>query len=94
MDIPSSKKFALDRGEQLSKGVWSSFESILLDEVCFSLKQENDNTAIAKLYNDIVDYSTSSYSVVALPSNIVFRSKSLLEITSKINYTATHTLND
>ena len=92
MDIPSSKRFAQERGELMSQAIWSSFESIVLTEICNSLQQENDNNVIAKLYNELVQYSTSSYCLLALPPDIVFREKSLREIISKINYTAAHNI--
>jgi len=92
IDIPSSKRFAQERGELMSQAIWSSFESIVLTEICNSLQQENDNNVIAKLYNELVQYSTSSYCLLALPPDIVFREKSLREITSKINYTAAHNI--
>ena len=91
IDIPSSKRFAQERGEHISEGIWSSFESTVLHDICTSLQQETDSGIITKLYNDIVYYSTSSYCLVALPSDVVFRKKSILQITSKINYTAVHT---
>ena len=31
--IPTSKRFAVDREENLSTSVWSDFESIVLDEI-------------------------------------------------------------
>ena len=89
MELPKSKIFAQERGEHISQAIWSSFESTVLHEV---RQHENDSKTVAKLYNDIVYYSTSSYSVAALPSDVVFRKKSIGEITSKINYTEQHTV--
>ena len=33
-EIPSSKRFALARGQSLSTAVWSDFESIVITEIC------------------------------------------------------------
>ena len=59
IDIPSSKRFAQERGECMSQAIWSNFEPIVLHEICTSLRQESDNSMIAKLYNDVVYYSTT-----------------------------------
>ena len=88
INIPSSKRFAQERGECMSQAIWSNFESIVLHEICTSLQQESDNSMIAKLYNDVVYYSTTSICLFTLPQDIVFRKKSQGEISSKINYTA------
>ena len=60
MEIPSSKKFAVHRGEVVSEAVWSSFESIVLDEL--SKSPDVESADIPKLYNDIVCYSTCNFS--------------------------------
>jgi len=52
-EIPSSKEFALNRGESPSTAVWSDFESMVLAGIC-ALDQQGD---IIILYNDIVYYS-------------------------------------
>jgi len=51
-EIPSSKKFALNRGESLSTVLWADFESMVLAEIC-ALDRQGD---IIILYN-IVYYS-------------------------------------
>ena len=38
VEIPQSKKIAWDRGEELTQGTWSSFESIVLEEVHLKCK--------------------------------------------------------
>ena len=57
VEIPPSKRFAVDRGdhEAVSEAVWFSFESIVLDELCKSPDVESID--ITKLYNDILYYS-------------------------------------
>ena len=76
----------------MSKAIWSTFESIVLHEVCASLCEERDDNVATKLYNDLVYYSTSSFCIIPLSSDMVFRNKTLGEITSKVNYTASHTV--
>ena len=49
-EIPSSKKFAVDRGEGVSEAVWSSFESIVLDELCKS--PDVKSADIPNVHND------------------------------------------
>ena len=73
-DIPSSKRFAEDRQKKISKGPWSEFESLLLNQV-ISKFLPDDLAAITKLYNDVVYYSTSPFSIYPLPSDIVLRKK-------------------
>ena len=51
-EIPSSKKFAPNRGELLSTAHWADFESMVLAEIC-ALDQQGD---IIILHN-IVYYS-------------------------------------
>ena len=75
INIPSSKRLAQERGECMSQAIWSNFESIVLHEICTSLRQESDNSMIAKLYNDVVYYSTTSICLFTLPQDIVFRKK-------------------
>ena len=85
-EIPSSKRFALDRGESLSKGTWSDFETIVIDEICkLSRKQQLDKN-ITEAYNNIVYYSKSTFCTIPLESTIVFREKTSAQISSKIAY--------
>lgn len=91
VEIPKSKRFAEERGEIMSAAIWSHFETILLNELCTTLLDQPTNEVITQVYNDIVDYSTSSFCLAVLPDDIVLRKKTLNEITSKINYTAHHT---
>ena len=80
VDVPTSKRFALERSELLSEAIWSDFESIVLHEICSKLE---DNNEILKLYNDIVDYSKTTYCLYPLPQDVVFRSKSAAQISCK-----------
>ena len=34
VELPHSKNFSKDRGEDITLGVWSAFEAIVLEEVC------------------------------------------------------------
>lgn len=81
VDIPQSKKFAQERGEETSHGIWSNFESIVLEQVCLKCKEGCED--MTKLYNDIVYYSQTSYCVVRLPPCAVFREKNERQIRSK-----------
>lgn len=60
-DIPSSKRFAEDRHEELVKGVWSDIEAMLLNEIitkAFPDGQHSDRDLehITKLFNEVVYY--------------------------------------
>lgn len=95
VDIPDSKRFAESRGESISMSTWSDFEALVLSEVVkhFSENEEcHTYPNITKLYNDIVYYSTSSYCIHSLPPNLVFRGKSINEVTGKIKYMSSHTI--
>ena len=76
--LPSSKKFALDRGEFLSTSLWSDFESIVLNEILNVVEEGNAESDVTKLYNDTV------YCAVPLMQSILFREKSKEQIKSKI----------
>ena len=84
-NIPSSKHFAQERGEKLSEAVWFTFESLVLHEVCALLKKA-DIHIITKTYTDIVSYCISLFCAATLPK-VVFRSKTVSQVQSKINYT-------
>lgn len=70
----------------MSRATWSNLETILLSELCTTLQDQYDNEVITKVYNDIVDYSTTSFCSVILPDDVVLRKKTLNEVTSKIKY--------
>ena len=80
MDFPKSKQFADSRREAIAKGTWSDFETIILYEIISTCSPDNIDE-IRKLYSDVLDYSTDSYCVLPLPSNVVFTSKTGTEIT-------------
>ena len=82
--LPSSKKFALDRGESLSTSLWSDFESIVLNEILNVVEEGNAQSDVTKLYNDTVYYSKSSFCAFPVMQNIVFREKTKQQINSKI----------
>ena len=81
--VPSSKKFAEDRGETVESGVWSTFESIVLHEIQ-QIVEENVNPDPMNMYNDVRNYATSTFCTVPLPENALFRSKSSAQINGKI----------
>ena len=85
--LPHSKDFAEERGEKLSEGSWSTFESLVIHEVCIE-HRESDIGTITKTYNDIVSYSNAVYCIAALPLNVVFRSKAETQVQSKIVHAA------
>ena len=60
----------------------------MLHEVCALLKKA-DIHIITKTYTDIVSYCTSLFCVATLPK-VVFRSKTVSRVQSKINYTESH----
>ena len=88
VEIPSSKKFSVDRGEVVSEAVWSSFESIVLDELCKTPDVESAD--IPKLYNDNVCYSTCNFCTMPLQDDVLFENKTTQKIQSKIKYNAEH----
>ena len=65
------KSFQLiDRGEVVSEAVWSSFESIVLDELCKT--PDVESAVISKLHNDIVCYSTCNFCTMPLQDDVLF----------------------
>lgn len=89
VDVPNSKRFAEQRKEAISMGVWSDFESIILNQI-ISMSSFEDMESVDKLYNDIVDYCNASYCTVPLPPGIVFTKKSTKQISSKIEHNKAH----
>ena len=87
VEIPSSKKFSVDRGEVVSEAVWSSFESIVLDELC---KTPDVESAVISKLHDIVCYSTCNFCTILLQDDVLFRNKTTQKIQSKIKYNAEH----
>ena len=83
--LPTSKKFAEDKGEELSAGVWSNLESILLKEIIKASKI-NESIIPHKLYNDIVCYANSNFCTVTTHVHelTVLRKKTNAQIQSKL----------
>jgi hypothetical protein len=84
ISIPSSKKFAMQRGESLSRSTWSKFETIVLTELTRVADFEGGN--LTKLYNDTVSYAKSSFCAVPLEDDTVFREKTKAQIDSKLAF--------
>lgn len=82
VEIPDSKKFAIDRGESMSNAIWSDFEAIVLSEVC----AHGEDTESTKLYNDIVYFAKSRFCTNHLPQNVVFREKTREQIQYKLQF--------
>ena len=82
VEIPDSKKFAIDRGESMSNAIWSDFEAIVLSEVC----AHGEDTESTKLYNDIVYFAKSKFCTNHLPQNVVFREKTREQIQYKLQF--------
>ena len=85
LQLPTSKKFAIDRGESLSDAIWSDFETIIVMEVSQS-SEYKDASTITKLYNDIVYYSSSLFCSCPLPHSVVFREKTIHQVQSKVQH--------
>ena len=77
MSLPSSKRFAVDRNEDVAKGQWSEFETITLYEIVSTEKNVGE---IKKVYNDVVDYSIAPYCEHKLPT------KTESQVASKLKY--------
>ena len=50
--LPTSKRFALERKEEVNETIWSTFETIVLHEVLRCVT--NETRVIHKVYNDLV----------------------------------------
>ena len=89
VDITCSKKFASDSGEDISHGVWSNFETLVVNEIvatlCYS-KSIYDASTVTSVYNNVHYYSTASFCMLPLPDNVVFRSKSARKIDARLKY--------
>lgn len=87
--MPSSKRFAEERGELVEAGSWSNFESIVLNQI-YQILEKDQNVDAIKLYGDVVYYAHSNFCTSPLPDNIVFRMKSSNQVTSKLSYIKGH----
>lgn len=89
LDVPSCKKYANERGESINLGIWSKFETLVIMEIVAGLsysKLSYDTENVRHIFNDIVYYSTTSFCVLPLPDNIVFRSKTYGQIEAKLKH--------
>lgn len=84
--LPTSKRFAVDRGESLSTSIWSDFESIILDEILSNHQDALSTTDITNTYNSIVYYSKSTFCSIPLEAGIIFREKTNNQISSRIEF--------
>ena len=88
-DIPTSKRFAVERGESLSNGSWSDFESIVLEEIMMH-HQDAAAIDITNTYNKIVYYSKSTFCNTPLQKDVVFRQKTTTQVNNKMQYVKKH----
>ena len=84
-DIPSAKRFAVDRGETLPSSIWSDFETIVLS-VLTEAEKDGDVSIIAKLYNNVVYYSSALFCQNPIPPSIIFRHKSENQVQAKLQH--------
>ena len=84
--VPSSKKFALERKEEINETVWSTFEIIVLHEVVKCVSISMNEISMHKVYNDVVYYASSPFSMYFLPKDIIFREKSDKQIHAKLHH--------
>ena len=88
-DLPCSKKFASDIGEDVAHGAWSNFETLTVNEIVVTLsysKSIYDANTVTSVYNNIHCYSNAPFCVLPLPANVVFRSKTLRQVDAKLKY--------
>ena len=88
IEIPSSKKFAIERGEVLPANIWSTFETILLSEL--QNIEDIEELDTFQLYNEIVNYSKSNFCTVPLDDEVVLRNKTATQIASKLKHMHEH----
>ena len=89
MDIPCSKKFASNSGEDIAHGVWSNFETLVVHEIVVTLsysKSIYDVSTVTSIYNNVHYYSTAPFCMLPLPDNVVFRSKRTRQVDAKLKY--------
>ena len=83
-ELPTQKRFAENRSHALREGVWSDFETIILQEI-YNVQNTEDISAV---FNNLVLYSKSCTCSEPLPENVIFREKSQAQITSKLGHLA------
>lgn len=85
--IPTSKKFAVEKGEDISTALWSEFETIAILKVLKHLESNSEgDDDITKIYNDVVYYSKSLFCTLHLPEGAVFRNKTSTQIRCKLQH--------
>ena len=82
MDLPCSKKFASDSGEDVVHGAWSNYEIVVT--LSYS-KSMYDASSVTNVYN-IHYYSNASFCTLPLPASVVFRSKTMRQVDAKLKY--------
>ena len=88
IEIPSSKKFAVEREEVLPTNIWSTFETIVLSEL--QNIEETEDLDTYQLYNEIVIYSQSNFCTLPLDDEVVLRNKTANQIASKLKHMFEH----
>lgn len=88
IEIPSSKKFAVERGEVLPANIWSTLETIVLSEL--KNIEETEDLDTFQLYNEIVSYSQSNFCTLPLDDEVVLRNKTATQIASKLKHMFEH----
>ena len=56
MNIPQSKRFAFEKGEDVTQGAWSEFEGIVVVQILLMFPEQD----VTKLYNDVVLFRNKS----------------------------------
>ena len=84
-ELPTQKRFASDKGQDLQGGAWSDFETILLQEIH---DVHNSIEDVFTIFNNLVVYSKSFTCSIPLSDNIIFRQKNQRQIASKLEHLA------
>ena len=90
IEIPSSKKFAIERAEVLPANIWSTFETILLSEL--QNIEDTEDLDTFQLYNEIVNCSKSNFCTLPLDDEVVLRNKTTTQIASKLKHMHEHAI--
>ena len=76
--LSKSNKFGQDKGEELRQGSWSTFKSIVMQEILCTFSYTRscyDASKVTTTYNDIHYYSSAPFSLMKLPPYVVFNNK-------------------
>ena len=85
MQIPTAKRFAMERGSA-AKGPWSDFETVVFVSVInalHSLMIEDSPNNIHEAYNQVVAFSMSPLCTTIISTTVVLQQKSLNQIQRK-----------